>query len=39
MALGYTSEVKNIFSQPKYTTMEELTEIRRNMGRKKVSKR
>jgi transcriptional regulator with XRE-family HTH domain len=39
MAMGYTSEVKNIFSQPKYTTMEELTEIRRNMGRKKVSKK
>lgn len=34
IALGYTSEIKNIFSQQKYSTMEELTEIRRNAGRK-----
>lgn len=36
MAMGYTSEVKNIFSQPKYSTMNELTQIRKNAGRKKV---
>lgn len=36
MALGYTSEVKNIFSQPKYSTMEELQQIRRNMNKKKA---
>lgn len=34
IALGYTSEIKNIFSQQKYSTMEELLEIRRNAGRK-----
>lgn len=34
VALGYASEIKGIFSQPKYSTMEELTEIRRNAGRK-----
>lgn len=34
MALGYTSEIKAIFSAPKYDTMEELTQIRRNMGKK-----
>ena len=37
MALGYTAEVKNIFSQPKYSTMEELLQIRRNMNKKKAS--
>lgn len=34
VALGYTSEIKDVFSQPKYSTMEELTEIRKNAGRK-----
>lgn len=38
MALDYTSEVKNIFSQPKYSTMEELTQIRRNTNKKKAHK-
>lgn len=36
MALGYTSEIKNLFSQPKYSTMEELQQIRRNMNKKKA---
>ena len=36
MTLGYTSEIKSIFSQPKYSTMEELTEIRRNSKRTKA---
>lgn len=36
MALGYVSEVKDIFSQQKYDTMEELTQIRRNMGKKRA---
>lgn len=36
MALGYTSEIKAIFSAPKYDTMEELTQIRRNMGKKRA---
>lgn len=33
MAMGYTSEVKNIFSEPKYSTMEELSKIRKNTGK------
>ena len=36
MALGYTAELKNIFSQPKYSTMEELTQIRKNKGKTKA---
>lgn len=36
MALEYTAEVKNIFSEPKYSTMDELTQIRRNTGKKKA---
>lgn len=35
-ALGYTSELKAIFSVQKYDTMEELTQIRRNMGKKRA---
>lgn len=33
-ALGYTQEVKSIFANQKYSSMEELTEIRKNAGRK-----
>lgn len=36
MALGYTSEVKHLFSEPKYATMEELLQIRRNTNKKKA---
>lgn len=36
MAMEYTSEIKNIFAEPKYSTMEELTQIRRNKGKKKA---
>lgn len=36
MALGYTSEIKNLFAQPKYSTMEELTQIRKNRNKKKA---
>jgi transcriptional regulator with XRE-family HTH domain len=39
MALGYTSEIKNVFSQPKYSTMEELTAIRKNSHKKKAYNR
>ncbi len=39
MALGYTSEVKNIFAHPKYQTMEELTQIRRNANKKRAYKK
>lgn len=36
MTMEYTSEIKNIFAEPKYSTMEELTQIRRNRGKKKA---
>ena len=36
MAMEYTSEIKNIFAEPKYSTREELTQIRRNRGKKKA---
>ena len=38
MAMEYTSEVRNIFSEPKYSTMEELTQIRKNTGKKRAHK-
>ena len=38
MAMEYTSEVKNIFSEPKYSTMEELNQIRKNTGKKRAHK-
>ena len=38
MAMEYTSEVKNIFSETKYSTMEELTQIRKNTGKKRAHK-
>ena len=31
-----TSEIKNVFSQPKYSTMEELQQIKRNANKKKA---
>ena len=36
IALGYVSELKTVFSQPKYSTMEELTQIRKNSKRTKA---
>ena len=36
MALEYTAEIKNIFEKPKYSTMEELAQIRKNTGKKKA---
>ena len=36
LALGYTSEIKNLFATPKYATMEELTQIRKNSNKKKA---
>ena len=36
MALGYSSEIKNLFATPKYATMEELSQIRQNTNKKKV---
>lgn len=38
IALGYTSEIKGLFAQPKYSTMEELTQIRKNQNKKKAHK-
>lgn len=38
MALEYTSEVKSIFAEPKYSTMEELTQIRKNTGKARAHK-
>lgn len=38
VALGYVSEIKNIFSQPKFDTMDELTKIRKNQNRKRAYK-
>ena len=39
MALGYSSEIKNLFATPKYATMEELTQIRQNTNKKKTYKK
>ncbi len=39
MALGYTSEIKGLFSNPKYSTMEELSQIRKNSGKTKAYKK
>lgn len=36
MALGYLDEIKTIFAAPKYSTMQELTLIRKNSARKKA---
>ena len=36
LALDYTSEIKNLFATPKYSTMEELTQIRKNTTKKKA---
>lgn len=36
IAMGYNLEIKSIFSEPKYSTMEELLQIRKNMGKKKA---
>ncbi|MGM9694265.1 MAG: helix-turn-helix domain-containing protein [Alloprevotella sp.] len=38
IALGYVSEVKHLFSEPKFSTMEELTQIRRNQGKRRAHK-
>ena len=39
MALGYASEIKGLFATPKYSTMEELTQIRKNSGKTKAYKK
>lgn len=35
-ALGYLHEIENVFSEPKYSTMDELLQIRRNQGKTKA---
>ena len=39
MTLGYALEIKNLFTSPKYSTMEELTQIRKNSNKKKAYKK
>ena len=36
IAMGYLHEVRDIFAKPKFSTMEELLQIRRNTGKKKA---
>ncbi len=36
ISLGYLQEIRDIFSAPKYSTMEELAQIRKNYGKKKA---
>ena len=36
VVMGYASEIKDVFAEPKYSTMEELAEIRKNAGKKKA---
>ena len=36
ISLEYASEIKNVFSKPKYSTMEELQQIKRNAKKKKA---
>lgn len=35
-AMGYLSDIRSLFSQPKYETMEELTQIRNNSNKKRA---
>lgn len=39
MTMGYTSEEKNLFAEPKYSTMEELMQIRENRGKTRAHKK
>lgn len=36
MAMDYLGEIQALFATPKYHTMEELTQIRKNSGKKKA---
>lgn len=38
MTLQYTSEIRHLFTEPKYSTMAELTQIRKNQGKKRAHK-
>lgn len=39
ISLNYAGEIKNIFAAPKYSTMDELLQIRRNSGKTKAHKK
>lgn len=39
ISMDYLLELRDIFNAPKYSTMEELLQIRRNMGKKKAYSR
>ena len=39
ISMDYLQEVRDIFAAPKYSTMEELTQIRKNTGKKKAYNR
>ncbi|MFA4182807.1 MULTISPECIES: helix-turn-helix domain-containing protein [Bacteroidales] len=39
MAMEYTHEVKSLFAEPKYSTMEELAQIRKNRGKTRAYKK
>lgn len=36
MAMGYTSEILHIFSEAKYSTIDEMLQIKHNQGKKKA---
>lgn len=36
IALGYVAEVESVFGKPKFSTMDELQQIRRNTGKTKA---
>ncbi len=39
MAVGYTSDIKNIFKIQKYQTMDEMLQIKRNLNKKRATKK
>ena len=39
LVLGYKAEIKGLFANPKYSTMEELSQIRKNSGKTKAYKK
>lgn len=39
IALGYMTELRDVFAAPKYSTMAELLQIRQNRGKKKAYSR
>lgn len=39
VSMDYLTEIRDIFSVPKYSTMEELSQIRKNTGKKKAYNR